>query len=136
MNGNNFQKRYSASPQKIKDFLISEELNETTKNIVALTKLDMNQTTQLTEMIGNVLLGQISPIDFSEKIESSLRVSQSQARIIIELAKKKIFGQFSKELEQYKLQPLKTVIPLPEIQKETPPKKVLPRQRSKSGKTD
>jgi len=102
MSESNFQKRYSTSSQRIKDFLISEELTETTKNIVTLTKLNMNQTTQLTEMIGNVLLGQISPVNFSREIESNLKVSLSQARIIIKLAKKKIFEQFSKELKQYK----------------------------------
>ena len=102
MNENNFQKQYAASPQRIKDFLISEELTKTTKNIISLTKLDIDQTTQLTEMIGNVLLGQISPVNFSQEIESNLKVSPSQAKIIIELANKKIFEQFSKELEQYK----------------------------------
>ena len=45
MHESNFQKRYSAAPQRIKDFLISEELSETTKNIIVLTKLDINQTT-------------------------------------------------------------------------------------------
>jgi hypothetical protein len=110
MNESDFQKRYSAAPQRIKDFLISEELNETTKNIVVLTKLDINQTTELTEMISDVLVGQISPVDFSHEIESNLKISHSQARIIIELAKKKIFGQFSKELEEYKSQFLKQKI--------------------------
>lgn len=108
---NNFQQRYSSAPQNIKDFLISEELTETTKNIVALTKLDANQTTELTEMIGKVLIGQISPENFCQKIESNLKLSPAQARIIIELAKKKIFEQFSKELEQYKSQSLEQRIP-------------------------
>ncbi len=132
MNENNFQKRYSASSQKIKDFLISEELYKTIKNIVTLTRLDTSQTTELTEMISNVLLGQISPIDFYKKIESSLKVSPSQARIIIELAKKKIFEQFSKELEQYKSQLLEQKIPQEIKEKESmrplEPEKVKPMQ--------
>lgn len=107
MNENNFQKRYSEAPKKIQDFLISEELTAITKNIVVLAKLDINQTTQLTEMIGNVLLGQLSQVNFSQEIESNLKVSPSQARIIIELANKKIFKIFEKELSQYKYQTLK-----------------------------
>jgi hypothetical protein len=111
MNESNFQKKYSSAPQKIQDFLISEELTEVTKNIVVLAKLNIEQTTGLTEMIGNVLLGQMLPIDFFQEIESNLKVSPSQARIIIELAKKKIFEQFSKELEGYKHQPSEQKIP-------------------------
>ena len=102
MNENNFQKRYSSSPQRIKDFLISEELTNVTKNIVILAKLDVNQTTQLTEMISDILIGQISLTNFPQKIESNLKVSPAQARIIIELVNKKIFEQFKEELEQYK----------------------------------
>lgn len=102
MNESNFQKRYSASSQRIKDFLISEELTNVIKNIVILAKLDVNQTTQLTEMISDVLIGQESPTNFPQKIESNLKVSPAQARIIIELVNKKIFEQFKEELEQYK----------------------------------
>lgn len=102
MNESNFQKRYSSSPQKIQDFLISEELTNVTKNIVILAKLDVNQTTQLTEMISDALIGQESLTNFPQKIESNLKVSPAQARIIIELVNKKIFEQFKGELEQYK----------------------------------
>jgi hypothetical protein len=105
MNENNFQKQYSASPQKIKDFLISDELTEITKNIVILTKLNIEQTTQLTEIVSNVLIGKISQEDFSKEIEFDLKISASQIRIIVELVNKKIFEQFSMELEQYKLRP-------------------------------
>jgi len=102
MNENNFQKQYSASSQKIKDFLISEELTEITKNIVVLTKLNINQTTQLTEIVSNVLIGKTSLDDFSKEIELYLKTSSSQIRIITRLVNKKIFEQFGTELEQYK----------------------------------
>lgn len=102
MNENDFQKQYSAAPQRIKDFLFSDELTEIIENVVMLTKLDINQTTKLTEMIGKVLLGQLSPINFYQEIESNLKVLPSQSKIINELIKNKIFEQFSKELTEYK----------------------------------
>jgi len=114
MNENDFQKQYSTSPQRIKDFLISEELTEITKNIVILAKLNIGQTTQLTEMIGNVLVGKMSLEDFSKEIEFDLKASPSQIRIITELVNKKIFEQFGAELEQYKSSPN-----IPEKQKST-----------------
>jgi len=110
MNESNFQKRYSSSPQEIQNFLISEELTNVIKNIVILAKLDVNQTTQLTEIISDVLIGQESLTNFPQKIESNLKVSPAQARIIIELVNKKIFEQFSKELKEYKPQPLEQKI--------------------------
>ena len=114
MNKSDFQKRYSDSPQEIQDFLISEELTEITKNIVILAKLNIDQTTQLTEMIGNVLIGKMSLEDFPKEIEFDLKASPSQIRIITELVNKKIFEQFSTELEQYKSSPS-----IPEKQKST-----------------
>jgi len=111
MDENNFQKRYSSSPQRIQDFLISEELMNVTKNIVILARLDVNQTTQLTEMISDVLMGQILLTNFPQKIESGLKVSPTQARIIIELVNKKIFRMFEKELSQYKPEYLEQKIP-------------------------
>ncbi|MFA5360473.1 MAG: hypothetical protein WC320_00640 [Candidatus Paceibacterota bacterium] len=99
MNENNFEKRYAEAPKKIQDFLISDELTEITKNIVTLTNLNIEQTTRLTEMVGNVLLGEISPIDFTQNVESYLKISPAQSRIIIGLVQKQIFNQFKDELK-------------------------------------
>jgi len=126
MNESNFQKRYSASSQRIQDFLISEELTNVTKNIVILAKLDVNQTTQLTEMISDVLIGQEPPTNFPQKIESNLKVSPAQARIIIELVNKKIFEQFKEELEQFRRFPVSQ----PQASKQKTPEQPLPEQPS------
>lgn len=116
MNESEFQKKYSDLPKKIQDFLISEKLTEITKNIVILAKLDIDQTTQLTEMIGNVLMSEISLMDFSQNAESHLKISPAQSRIIIRLVQKEIFDQFKEELKKHK--------PLSRIPEEKTPKEL------------
>ncbi|MDD5760646.1 MAG: hypothetical protein PHF45_01130 [Candidatus Pacebacteria bacterium] len=102
MSKNNFEKRYAEAPKKIQDFLISEELTEITKNIVTLANLNIEQTTRLTEIVGNVLLGEMTPIDFAQNVEPYLGVSPAQSRIIVGIVQKQIFDQFEDELKRKK----------------------------------
>ena len=117
MDESDFQKKYFKAPKKIQDFLISEELTEITKNMATLANLNRDQIIRLTEIIGNVLLGEISTMDFIQNAASYLEISPAQSRIIIGLAQKQIFNQFTEELkmglDQKKQEPvLKTTIPI------------------------
>lgn len=117
MNESDFQKKYFKAPKKIQNFLISEELTEITKNMATLANLNRDQIIRLTEIIGNVLLGEISTVDFTQNAASYLGISPAQSRIIIGLAQKQIFNQFTEELkmglEQKRQEPvLKATIPI------------------------
>lgn len=105
MSESEFQKNFSGAPQKVQDFFFSEELTEATKNMVVLAKLTPDQTIALTDMIGQVLLGQKTIADFAREIGQRLNLPTAPANIITELAKEKIFGKFAMELEQYRQNP-------------------------------
>jgi len=117
MNKEEFSKIYNILPKQLQEALYSDEIISIIKNAGLLAKLNDKELFVLNETTTDVLLGQITPEDFSKELKTRLKISDAALGIINGIIENKIFNPLHEDLEKCKnlstpkSQPLEQKVP-------------------------
>lgn len=117
MNKEEFLKIYNILPKRLQEALYSDKISSIIRDAGLLAKLNSNGLLILNETTTDVLLGQITPENFSKELKARLKISDAALGIIKGIIENKIFNPLHEDLEKCKnlstteLQPLEQKVP-------------------------
>jgi len=99
-----FWKLYEKLPQELKDALFSLETGENVSNICDKYGVEEGLR-EVVELVGQVLIGVLTPEDFSEALEKELKLERETARKVSQEINRFIFYPVKPALEElYKIE--------------------------------
>jgi len=87
-------------PKEIKSFLMSDQIVSNFQDIGKLHGLNIEKTGALADTVNLVLLGLISPGEFTHTVQDALNTDESKALAIAETTEKTIFSKVRESLQK------------------------------------
>ena len=97
------QEVFGALPEKVRQFIVSNESYEKLKEIRDKNKINEEQSGRLADLVGYLLMGMSSPGRLKSDIGMSLRVSNDVATKLSEEITKELFNPIRNDLEKIRL---------------------------------
>lgn len=93
-----FWKLYEKLPEELKEAISSVETADNIWNICE--RYGINEVSEVAKLVGNVLLGVLTPEDFQETLERELKLEKSVAKKVAQEINRFIFYPVRTELEK------------------------------------
>ena len=119
-----FWKFYKKLPQELKDALFSEETGNAIYDICKRNEV-LEKLGEISECIGQVLLGVLSPTEFQKILEEKMELGMEKSKKIFHEINRLIFSPVKYSLSELYETEIARVAPPSEIEK--PPQKKIPK---------